>query len=309
MRPEVQIELSVKKRLFTARGRFSFRADLKIEKGEIVSFFGPSGVGKTTMLRIIAGLTDPDEGRVKVGGQGWFDASKGTNLPPQKRNVGFVFQHYALFPNMSVRENLKFAQSKADKKYIDELLEIFGLSNLQHRRPGMLSGGQNQRVAVARALAQKPDLLLLDEPLSALDNDMRTSLQNEILLVHRRWGITTILVSHDLPEIFKLCNRVVTFGDGRVKDDGNPYDVFAKNKISGELQFIAEVLKVEKEDVVDIQTLLIGNSPVKIAVCNNRQESFVPGDKVLVVAKAFNPVIHKLNSEGGTDENGKKRLV
>ncbi|MDD3846608.1 MAG: ATP-binding cassette domain-containing protein [Syntrophorhabdaceae bacterium] len=297
----MEIELSVRKKLFTATGEFTFKADLQINNGEIVSFFGPSGVGKTTMLRIIAGLTDADEGFVKVGGQFWLDTADGTNLPPRKRKVGFVFQHYALFPNMSVRENLQFAQKNVDKQHLDELLEIFGLVNLQHRKPGVLSGGQNQRVALARALARKPDLLLLDEPLSALDIEMRSSLQDEILHVHKLWGITTILVSHDLPEVFKLCNRVITFNNGRVTDDGNPYDIFANYKISGKLQFVAEVLKVEKEDVVDIHTLLIGNSPVKIAVCNNRQASFLPGDKVLVISKAFNPIIQKLNSK----ENGR----
>jgi len=299
----MQIELSVKKKLFTATGEFSFKADLSINSGEIVAFFGPSGVGKTTMLRIIAGLTNAEEGFVKVGGQTWFDSKNGTNLLARKRKVGFVFQDYALFPNMSVRENLRFAQPKTDKKHIDELLEIFGLSNLQHRKPGVLSGGQNQRVALARALARKPELLLLDEPLSALDLEMRSTLQDEILHIHRLWGITTILVSHDLPEVFKLCNRVITFKDGRVTDDRDPYDIFAGNKTSGKLQLVAEVLKVEKEDVVDILTLLVGNSPVKIALCSNHQESFLPGDKALIISKAFNPIIQKLNSkekeEGG----------
>lgn len=298
MKPGMQIELSIKKKLFTATGEFSFKADLSINRGEIISFFGPSGVGKTTMLRIIAGLTDADEGFVKVGGQTWFDSTNGTNLPPRKRKVGFVFQEYALFPNMSVRENLRFAQPKTNKKHIDELLEIFGLSNLQHRRPALLSGGQNQRVAVARALARKPDLLLLDEPLSALDIEMRNTLQDEILHVHKLWKITTILVSHDLPEVFKLSNRVITFENGCITGDGSPYDVFSNNRISGKLQLVAEVLKVDREDILTRLTLLIGNSPVNIAVCNNGQESFLPGDKVLVISKAFSPIIQKLNSRG-----------
>ncbi len=294
----MHIELSIKKKLFTASGEFTFKADLNIDRGEIVSFFGPSGVGKTTLLRIIAGLTEADEGFVRVDGQTWFDSATGTNLPPGRRKVGFVFQDYALFPNMSVRENLLFAQPKVDKRHVDELLDIFELTKLQHRRPGFLSGGQNQRVALARALARKPELLLLDEPLSALDNEMRNTLQDEILEIHRLWGITTILVSHDLPEVFKLCNRVITFHNGSVSDDGNPYDIFAKSKISGKLQLVGEVLKVEKEDIVDILTLLIGNSPVKIAVCNNTQESFLPGDSALVISKAFNPIIQKINSTG-----------
>ncbi|HOP62446.1 MAG TPA: ATP-binding cassette domain-containing protein [Spirochaetota bacterium] len=293
----MQIELSVKKKLFTSTGEFLFNAAIQINSGEIISFYGPSGAGKTTMLRVIAGLTNADEGFVKVSGETWFDSARGINLAPRERRVGFVFQDYALFPNMSVRENLKFAQPKPDRKNIDELLEIFGLSTLQHRMPAVLSGGQKQRVALARALARKPDLLLLDEPLSALDMEMRSSLQDEILAVHRRWEITTILVSHDLPEVFKLCNRVITFQNGTVKDDGNPYDIFSRSKISGKLQFVAEVLKVEKEDVVDVLTLMVGNSPVKIAVCNNREESFLPGDRAMIMSKAFNPIIQKINSK------------
>ncbi|HOP39846.1 MAG TPA: ATP-binding cassette domain-containing protein [Geobacteraceae bacterium] len=249
----MHIELSIKKKLFTASGEFTFKADLNIDRGEIVSFFGPSGVGKTTLLRIIAGLTEADEGFVRVDGQTWFDSATGTNLPPGRRKVGFVFQDYALFPNMSVRENLLFAQPKVDKRHVDELLDIFELTKLQHRRPGFLSGGQNQRVALARALARKPELLLLDEPLSALDNEMRNTLQDEILEIHRLWGITTILVSHDLPEVFKLCNRVITFHNGSVSDDGNPYDIFAKSKISGKLQLVGEVLNIDDVYLFNLQ--------------------------------------------------------
>jgi len=294
----MQIELSIKKKLFTASGELPFKADLNINRGEIVSFYGPSGVGKTTMLRIIAGLTDADEGFVKVDGNTWFNSDDGTNLPPRKRKVGFVFQDYALFPNMSVRDNLSFAQSKSNKKHIDELLEIFELTNLQHRRPDFLSGGQNQRVALARALARKPDLLLLDEPLSALDIEMRNTLQDEILHIHKLWGITTIIVSHDLPEVFKLCNRVIAFKNGGISDNGDPYDVFARSRISGKLQFVAEVLKVEREDAIDILTLLIGNSPLKIPVSNNREEAFLPGDRALVISEAFNPIVQKINING-----------
>lgn len=292
------IELSVLKELFTASGTFPLETRLTIggdddQGGDIVGFYGPSGVGKTTMLRIIAGLTAPDKGFISVGGKVWLDTERGINLPPQKRRVGFVFQHYALFPNMTVRENLRFAQEHSDKAHIDELLDVFGLTNLQNRRPDMLSGGQNQRVALARALARRPDLLLLDEPLSALDHEMRSVLQDEILKVHKRWGITTILVSHDLPEVFKLCSRVINFKNGRVVDDGNPNEIFTKNRTSGKLQFVGEVLRVDHEDVVDILTLLVGNAPVKIVVSGEQQDVYKPGEKVVIIAKAFNPIIEK----------------
>ncbi len=152
----MHIEISARKRLFTASGEFTLTADLGIRQGETVSFFGPSGSGKTTMLRLIAGLTGAEEGYVKVGDEVWFDSKTGVNLAPQKRQVGFVFQDYALFPNMTVRENLRFAQSLPDRRHVDELLEVFGLAALQGRKPAMLSGGQNQRVALARALARRP---------------------------------------------------------------------------------------------------------------------------------------------------------
>lgn len=290
----MDIELSIKKKLFTASGEFSLKADLKIEKGEMVSFFGHSGVGKTTMLRIIAGLTQADEGYLKVGGKTWFDTDKKIFLSARKREVGFVFQDYALFPNMTVKENIRFAQTKHDKKHVEELLDLFGLTKLQNRKPTMLSGGQQQRVALARALARKPGMLLLDEPLSALDQDTRSVLQNEILQIHKRWGITTIIVSHDLTEVFKLCNRIIVIKNGRITEDGHPYDIFDHSKISGKVQFIAEVLKVEHEDIISILTLLIGNSPVKIAICNNCGEQYSPGDRVLVISKAFNPLIQKI---------------
>lgn len=295
------IDVSVQKELCTASGTFPLTAKVTIGKrdddlGEIVGFYGPSGVGKTTLLRILAGLSVPDTGFIVVGGRVWLDTAKGINLPPQQRRVGFVFQNYALFPNMTVRENLRFAQHHSDKKHIEELLDVFGLTRLQNRRPDFLSGGQKQRVALARALARRPELLLLDEPLSALDHEMRSALQDEILKIHKLWGLTTILVSHDLPEVFKLCSRVITFKDGKVTDDGNPYAIFTRNRTSGKLQFVAEVLRVDREDVLDILTLFIGNAPVKVAVSIDQKKRYHPGEKVMVIAKAFNPIIEKLET-------------
>ncbi len=295
----MHIEISARKRLFTASGEFTLTADLGIRQGETVSFFGPSGSGKTTMLRLIAGLTGAEEGYVKVGDEVGFDSKTGVNLAPQKRQVGFVFQDYALFPNMTVRENLRFAQSLPDRRHVDELLEVFGLAALQGRKPAMLSGGQNQRVALARALARRPRILLLDEPLSALDQEMRSSLQDEIMKVHRLWNITTILVSHDLPEVFKLCDRVFSFKNGGVTDDGNPHDIFSKSRMSGKIQLVAEVLESEREDIVTVLTLLIGSSPVKVALSGGDRETYLPGDRVLVISKAFNPIIRKIYSENG----------
>lgn len=288
----ILIEASIKKKLFTANGELLLDVNFTVEAGELVALYGPSGVGKTTILRILAGLTDADEGYIKVDNEIWYDSTKKINLPARKRPVGYMFQDYALFPNMSINENLKFAQPEPDKKHIDELLELFDLKELRHRKPTMLSGGQQQRVALARALARKPKILMLDEPLSAIDPSFRVKLQNEILEMHRHYGVTTLLVSHDLPEVFKLSNRVIMLDAGKIAAQGNPFDVLGSKRTSGKVQFMAEVLKVETEDIVKVLSLLSGNSLVKVAVRDDQQ--FEPGDKVVIITKAFNPVIQKI---------------
>lgn len=295
----ILIKADFRKKLFTSHGEMMLDLSFEIKTGEMLSLFGPSGVGKTTVLRILAGLTDPDEGLIEVEGQRWFDSAANFSLPARKRPVGYMFQDYALFPNMSIEENLKFAQPQNDPQHIDVLLQLFALDELRHRKPSMLSGGQQQRVALARALARQPKLMMLDEPLSAIDPELRSKLQDEILEIHRRYNITTLLVSHDLPEVFKLSKRVIVLDSGKIVRDGNPFDVLGSRLTSGKVQFIAEVLKVETEDLVKVLTLLSGNNVVKVAVCENEEEHYEPGDKVAIIAKAFNPVIQKLNSKPG----------
>jgi molybdate transport system ATP-binding protein len=194
---------------------------------------------------------------------------------------------------MTVRENIRFAQTRPDNRHVNELLDIFGLTQLRNRKPHLLSGGQQQRVALARALARKPEILLLDEPLSALDQNMRQSIQEEIGQSLKRWDVTLILVSHHLPEVFKLCNRLLELENGQLIRDGHPLRLFDHHKLSGKVRFIAEVLHVEPGEMVDILTLLSGNSPVKVAV-ENPNNSFRIGDKVLIASKAFNPIIQKI---------------
>jgi molybdate transport system ATP-binding protein len=287
------IELQVEKKLLTSTGEFNLQIACSIQNGEAVALFGPSGVGKTTLLRMLAGLTTPDRGLIRFNGNEWFNSSKKINRAPQKRSIGYVFQDYALFPNMTVRENIRFAQTSPDNRHINELLDIFGLTQLRNRKPHLLSGGQQQRVALARALARKPEILLLDEPLSALDQDMRQSIQEEIGQSRKRWDVTLILVSHHLPEVFKLCNRLLELENGQLVRDGHPLCLFDHHKLSGKVRFIAEVLHVEPGEMVDILTLLSGNSPVKVAV-ENPNNSFRIGDKVLIASKAFNPIIQKI---------------
>ncbi len=292
------IDLSFQKQLKNAEGSFELNIDLKIPKGTFVTLYGPSGAGKTSLLRILAGLLVPDNGSILVNDIPWYDSEKKIHLAPQKRNIGYVFQDYALFPNMTVKENLKFAQRKGQTKdLIPELIEVMELSQLENRSPDTLSGGQKQRIALARALVQQPDILLLDEPLAALDTQMSTKLQDYILKAHKDYGLTTILVSHDLGEIMKLSDTVVVLEQGKITKTGMPQEIFINRQISGKFQFTGTVLSIEKQDVIYVVTVIIYNTIIKVVADASEIEDLHSGDSVVVASKAFNPVIYKI-SEG-----------
>ena len=240
------IEIDIHKRLLSTTGDFNLKVSCRINKGQLVSIFGSSGAGKTTILRLIAGLTQQDSGSISVNNTTWFDATNRINLNPQKRKVGFVFQDYTLFPNMTVRENLEFALSKGQSKdVINELIQTIELTDLQDRKPETLSGGQKQRVALARALVQKPSILLLDEPLSALDGEMRLKLQDYILKVHKEYNLTTLLVSHDISEVFKLSDHVIKLENGSILQQGTPEELFLDKKTTGKYKTIGTILSIQ----------------------------------------------------------------
>lgn len=220
------ITIDITKKLHGANGDLDLHFQATINAGELVAIYGPSGAGKTSILRMLAGLSDPDNGYIKANDEVWFDKSKKINIKTQRRNVGMVFQDFSLFPNMTVRGNLEFALKKGQsKKIVDELLQLTELEQLHDKKPALLSGGQKQRVSLARALISKPTLLLLDEPLSALDTEMQSKLQDYILQVHRQFNLTTLLVSHDLTEVIKMSKRVFVFENGSVKKEGSPLEV------------------------------------------------------------------------------------
>lgn len=286
------IFINITKALESVEGALIASFDLEISKGEFITLYGPSGAGKTTLLRMIAGLEKPDSGSIRVGDEIWFDSAQQINLPPQKRSIGFVFQDYALFPTMSVYENLIFAASSdTSKSFISELLELTELTNLSHRHPHTLSGGQKQRVALARALVRKPKILLLDEPLSALDSVMRLKLQDELALIHTHLGVTTLLVSHDIAETVKLSNRLAHIESGKIVRIAKPLELFTTHALSGKLQFVGEILSIEYDAPIYVITLLVGHSIVKTVVSAHEAQSLKIGEKTIIASKAFNPIL------------------
>jgi iron(III) transport system ATP-binding protein len=223
------LELSGVTKRFVADGPAAVdRLSLCVAQGEILALLGPSGCGKTTTLRIIAGLEAPDSGTVTVRGR--LVAGPGLAVPPEDRGVGIVFQDYALFPHLTVAENVSFGLPKrgreARQARVGEVLDLVGMSGLEHRYPHELSGGQQQRVAVARALAPAPALMLLDEPFSSLDADLRAQTRDEIERILRSTGTTTVFVTHDQEEAFTLADRVGVLQAGRMEQLDAPQQVY-----------------------------------------------------------------------------------
>ena len=199
----------------------AFDLDLTLDVERVVALVGPSGAGKTTALRAVAGLTTPATGRIAVGDEVWFDASQRTNIAPERRRAGLVFQDYALFPHMTVRQNVEYARRHA----ADEYLERFGIAHLRDARPPSLSGGERQRVALARALARDPQVLLLDEPLAALDTHTKSVVRTELQDVLSSLGIPVVLVTHDFEDAAALAGRVSVVVDGRERQAGTPAEL------------------------------------------------------------------------------------
>ncbi|HEX9511238.1 MAG TPA: ATP-binding cassette domain-containing protein [Puia sp.] len=283
------------KMLHTAHGRQALDISFELARGRLLTIYGASGAGKTTILRILAGLTDIDAGFIETEGEVWVDTTQKINWPARRRSVGFVFQDFALFPHLTVKENLEYAIPKGENpKIVPELIEWMELTALRDQRPAELSGGQQQRVALARAIARKPKILLLDEPLSALDDDMRWKLQDTIIRAHRDYNLTTILVSHHLPEIFRLSDEVICLDKGRIERRGNPSDIFLEEKISSKFKVTGEIIEIVKSDIVFIVSVFCTNTVVKVIATAEEIAGLRTGQKVMVASKAFNPVILKM---------------
>jgi len=257
--------------------------NLKVERGELVSFLGPSGCGKTTTLRMVAGFETPTNGKVVINGK---DA---TNLPPNQRDVGMVFQAYALFPNMTVAGNISFGLKIARKsnneikKRVDEMLELIHMPKFGNRYPYQLSGGQQQRVALARALALSPQVLLLDEPLSALDAKIRVNLRAEIRAIQRELGITAIYVTHDQEEALSISDRIVVMYDGRTEQIGTPFQIYNFPETAFVASFIG-TLNAFNAEIVDVQQKILKIEGINVVTAEDL-EGKKNGDKVMIAIR------------------------
>jgi molybdate transport system ATP-binding protein len=281
------IKANINKNLHGSNGNMNLDISIMIKQGEFLALSGKSGSGKTTLLRILAGL-EACEGSIEVNGVMW--QGENFKLPIQKREIGFVFQDYALFDNMSVEKNLLY--SYHDKALAKELLELTELYELKDRLPHTLSGGQKQRVSLCRAMMNRPKLLLMDEPLSALDPLMRTKLQNEILALHKKFNTTTIMVSHDPSEIYRLADRVLVLEEGEITNDGTPKEVLLKTQGSQKFSFEGELLDIVKVDVIYIAIVSIAQQIVEVVISAQEAKHLEVGQYITVSTKAFAPTLH-----------------
>jgi len=252
----------------------SFDLSLSLEVSSTTALVGPSGAGKSTVLRAVAGLVRPTGGRIRCGDAVWFDAAAGVNEPPDRRGVGLVFQDYALFPHLTVRENVEFSR----RQPADEYLERFRIRHLERARPSDLSGGERQRVALARALARDPDVLLLDEPLSALDAHTRVEVRAELQELLRDLGLPVVLVSHDFDDAAALADRVGVIIDGQIRQTGTPSELVARpadpfvasftgaNLLRGHAERVGALTRVLLDDGTSIVTVEEGTGAVVVAI-------------------------------------------
>jgi len=296
--PKPFLQFKATKTLHTTSGPQLLDVRFELPKGGKLAIYGPSGAGKTTLLRILSGLTTATTGYIEVDGEVWLDTTRRIDLPTRHRSIGFVFQDFALFPHLTVRQQLEYARDKTtDRKIVAELLDLMELESLQHLRPALLSGGQQQRVALARAIARRPRLLLLDEPLSALDDEMRYKLQEYLLKIHLHYELTTLLVSHHLPEVLRLSDKVMVLEKGSVSREGSPSALFfapSQNPSPAPFQTVGEITAIAFSEGNYIITVLCAGTLINVTLTAAQAAHLAIGKKVWVTSNDFHAVINPL---------------
>lgn len=308
---EVSLELKEIKKSFTEGEAVLDNISLEISKGEFITLLGSSGCGKTTTLRIIAGLEQPDVGSV------WLDGREVTGLEPNQRDVNTVFQNYALFPHMNVAENigyglkLKKVPKSEIRKKVSQMLELVQLEGYEKRKPSELSGGQKQRVAIARALVNNPKVLLLDEPLGALDLQLRRAMQIELKHLQKKLGITFIYITHDQEEAINMSDRIAVMRDGRIEQIGTPDEIYNHPKTSYVATFVgnANILHGVAESIQGENAIVkIGNDRVIVKLETSQQDTgdtrakqyLAAGEKVTLAVRSENILLQETAVIGDT---------
>ena len=308
---EVSLELKEIKKSFTEGEAVLDNISLEISKGEFITLLGSSGCGKTTTLRIIAGLEQPDAGSV------WLDGREVTGLEPNQRDVNTVFQNYALFPHMNVAENigyglkLKKVPKSEIRKKVSQMLELVQLEGYEKRKPSELSGGQKQRVAIARALVNNPKVLLLDEPLGALDLQLRRAMQIELKHLQKKLGITFIYITHDQEEAINMSDRIAVMKDGRIEQIGTPDEIYNHPKTSYVATFVgnANILHGVAESIQGENAIVkIGNDRVIVKLETSQRDTedtgakqyLSAGEKVTLAVRSENILLQEAAVIGNT---------
>ena len=308
---EVSLELKEIKKSFTEGEAVLDNISLEISKGEFITLLGSSGCGKTTTLRIIAGLEQPDAGSV------WLDGREVTGLEPNQRDVNTVFQNYALFPHMNVAENigyglkLKKVPKSEIRKKVSQMLELVQLEGYEKRKPSELSGGQKQRVAIARALVNNPKVLLLDEPLGALDLQLRRAMQIELKHLQKKLGITFIYITHDQEEAINMSDRIAVMRDGRIEQIGTPDEIYNHPKTSYVATFVgnANILHGVAESIQGENAIVkIGNDKVIVKLETSQQDTkdtgakqhLTAGENVTLAVRSENILLQEAAAIGDT---------
>ena len=313
---EISLELKEIKKSFTEGEAVLDNISLEISKGEFITLLGSSGCGKTTTLRIIAGLEQPDAGSV------WLDGREVTGLEPNQRDVNTVFQNYALFPHMNVAENigyglkLKKVPKSEIRKKVSQMLELVQLEGYEKRKPSELSGGQKQRVAIARALVNNPKVLLLDEPLGALDLQLRRAMQIELKHLQKKLGITFIYITHDQEEAINMSDRIAVMRDGRIEQIGTPDEIYNHPKTSYVATFVgnANILHGVAESIQGENAIVkIGNDRVIVKLETSQQNTedtgakqhLAAGENVTLAVRSENILLQEAAAIGDTGtDNG-----
>ena len=313
---EISLELKEIKKSFTEGEAVLDNISLEISKGEFITLLGSSGCGKTTTLRIIAGLEQPDAGSV------WLDGREVTGLEPNQRDVNTVFQNYALFPHMNVAENigyglkLKKVPKSEIRKKVSQMLELVQLEGYEKRKPSELSGGQKQRVAIARALVNNPKVLLLDEPLGALDLQLRRAMQIELKHLQKKLGITFIYITHDQEEAINMSDRIAVMRDGRIEQIGTPDEIYNHPKTSYVATFVgnANILHGVAESIQGQNAIVkIGNDKVIVKLETSQQDTkdtgakqhLTAGENVTLAVRSENILLQEAAAIGDTGtDNG-----